>query len=43
MTNQISKNLKILTVENKKEEKFLRTKTPEFDFSKFNKKKPPRS
>lgn len=38
MTNQISKNLKILTVENKKEEKFLRTKTLEFDFSKFNKK-----
>ncbi len=38
MINQISKNLKILTVENKKEEKFLRTKTIEFDFSKFNKK-----
>ena len=33
------KNLKILTIENKKEEKFLRQKTSDFDFEKFSKKK----
>ena len=30
--------MKILTINNKKEEKFLRTKTAEFDFAKFSKK-----
>lgn len=30
--------MKILTIADKKEEKFLRTKTAEFDFSKFTKK-----
>ncbi|MBI4993592.1 peptide deformylase [Candidatus Wolfebacteria bacterium] len=30
--------MKILTINNKKEEKFLRTKTADFDFSKFSKK-----
>lgn len=30
--------MKIFTIANKKEENFLRTKTAEFDFSKFNKK-----
>ena len=32
------KNLKILTIENKSEEKFLRRKTSDFDFKKFSKK-----
>lgn len=31
-------NPRILTIENKEEEKFLRTKTADFDFSKFSKK-----
>ncbi len=30
--------MKILTINNKKEEKFLRTKTADFDFNKFSKK-----
>jgi len=34
----MEKNLKILTIANKKEEKFLRQKTSDFDFKKFSKK-----
>ena len=34
----MEKNLKILTIKNKKEEKFLRRKTIDFDFEKFSKK-----
>lgn len=34
----IKPKIKVLTIENKRDEKFLRTKTASFDFSKFNKK-----
>ena len=34
----MQENQKILTIENKSEEKFLRKKTADFDFSKFTKK-----
>lgn len=38
LTGQVIKNLKIFTIDDKKEEKFLRTKTADFDFTKFTKK-----